>query len=62
MAPSVGFLGMGIMGEPMARNLLKSGKFSSVMVWNRTASKVRPPEGLLLQHIFGALSLGPARP
>ena len=41
MAPSIGFLGLGIMGEPMARNLLKSGKFSSVTVWNRTASKVR---------------------
>ena len=32
---------MGIMGEPMARNLLKSGKFASVTVWNRTASKAR---------------------
>jgi hypothetical protein len=40
MAPSVGFIGMGIMGEPMARNLLKSEKFSSVTVWNRTSSKV----------------------
>jgi hypothetical protein len=40
MAPSIGFIGMGIMGEPMARNLLKSGKFSSVTVWNRTPVKV----------------------
>lgn len=43
MAPveplKVGFLGLGIMGEAMARNLLKSGKFASVMVWNRTLAK-----------------------
>eukprot|EP00775_Hariotina_reticulata_P010437 gene10437-10595_t len=36
---TVGFMGMGIMGEAMARNLLKSGKFSKVLVWNRTLSK-----------------------
>ncbi|PNH10975.1 putative oxidoreductase GLYR1 [Tetrabaena socialis] len=36
---SVGFVGLGIMGEAMARNLLKSGLFSSVTVWNRTLSK-----------------------
>jgi hypothetical protein len=38
---AVGFLGLGIMGEAMAANLLRSGKFSKVVVWNRTASKVR---------------------
>lgn len=37
---SVGFLGLGIMGTAMARNLLKSDLFSSVTVWNRTLSKV----------------------
>lgn len=37
----VGFVGLGIMGEPMAQNLLASGKFASVTVWNRTQSKVR---------------------
>jgi glyoxylate/succinic semialdehyde reductase len=37
----VGFMGMGIMGTAMARNLLKSGKFKEVHVWNRTLSKVR---------------------
>jgi len=36
--PSVGFLGLGIMGVAMARNLVNSGKFT-VYVWNRTASK-----------------------
>ncbi|KAL6763321.1 hypothetical protein V8C86DRAFT_2498832 [Haematococcus lacustris] len=35
----IGFLGMGIMGVAMARNLLKSGLFESVTVWNRTLSK-----------------------
>lgn len=33
----VGFLGVGIMGVGMARNLLKNG--FKVIVWNRTASK-----------------------
>jgi hypothetical protein len=45
---TVGFMGMGIMGEAMARNLLKSGKFAKVYVWNRTLSKVG----------VGALALG----
>eukprot|EP00882_Tetradesmus_deserticola_P015567 GHRQ01016589.1.p1 GENE.GHRQ01016589.1~~GHRQ01016589.1.p1 ORF type:complete len:120 (-),score=9.38 GHRQ01016589.1:164-523(-) len=39
-APIVGFLGLGIMGTAMCRNLLKCGAFSKVVVWNRTASKV----------------------
>jgi 3-hydroxyisobutyrate dehydrogenase len=33
----VGFVGLGIMGEPMARNLIKAGY--PLTVWNRTASK-----------------------
>lgn len=33
----LGFVGMGIMGSPMAQNLLRAGH--SVMVWNRTAAK-----------------------
>lgn len=33
----VGFLGLGIMGVPMARNLKKKG--SEVVVWNRSAAK-----------------------
>lgn len=32
--------GLGIMGCAMARNLIKSGKFAKVVVWNRTLSKV----------------------
>ena len=34
----IGFLGLGIMGQGMVTNLLKSGH--EVTVWNRTASKV----------------------
>lgn len=34
---AVGFVGLGIMGHAMARNLLKAGH--DVTVWNRTASK-----------------------
>jgi glyoxylate/succinic semialdehyde reductase len=36
-ATSVGFLGLGIMGSPMALNLLKAG--FRVTVWNRSADK-----------------------
>jgi len=40
MAPqAIGYLGMGIMGTAMARNLLKSGQFELV-VWNRNQDKV----------------------
>ncbi|KAJ6706431.1 GLYOXYLATE/SUCCINIC SEMIALDEHYDE REDUCTASE 2 CHLOROPLASTIC [Salix purpurea] len=37
---TVGFLGLGIMGSPMALNLIKSG--CDVTVWNRTKSKCDP--------------------
>lgn len=37
--PVAGFLGLGIMGTAMARNLLKSGAFSRVILWNRTLAK-----------------------
>lgn len=46
MAPSVGFLGMGIMGTAMARNLNNSGLFGPISVWNRTLSKVWTKIGL----------------
>jgi glyoxylate/succinic semialdehyde reductase len=36
----VGFLGLGIMGEAMAFNILKKGGFDNVVVWNRTPAKV----------------------
>src|SRR5687768_778848 len=37
MAERVGFIGLGIMGSGMARNLLKAG--FPLQVWNRTASR-----------------------
>jgi 3-hydroxyisobutyrate dehydrogenase len=36
----VGFIGLGIMGGPMAGNILKAG--FPVTVWNRTASRAEP--------------------
>jgi 3-hydroxyisobutyrate dehydrogenase-like beta-hydroxyacid dehydrogenase len=37
MKPSIGFIGLGLMGKPMSLNLLKAGY--AVTVWNRTASR-----------------------
>ena len=37
MKPAVGMIGLGLMGKPMAVNLVKAG--FSVVVWNRTRSK-----------------------
>ena len=37
MKPSVGLIGLGLMGHPMAVNFLKKG--FSLTVWNRTASR-----------------------
>lgn len=38
MSESIGFIGLGIMGRGMARNLLKAGY--PVRVWNRTAARM----------------------
>ncbi len=38
MAERIGFIGLGIMGRGMARNLLKAG--FSLTVWNRTAARM----------------------
>ena len=40
MNERVGFVGLGIMGQGMARNLLNAGY--SVRVWNRTSSRMDP--------------------
>lgn len=40
MPEKIGFIGLGIMGQGMSRNLLKAGFL--VTVWNRTASKMEP--------------------
>jgi 3-hydroxyisobutyrate dehydrogenase-like beta-hydroxyacid dehydrogenase len=37
MKPTIGFIGLGLMGKPMAQNLLRAG--FPVTVWNRTKSK-----------------------
>jgi 2-hydroxy-3-oxopropionate reductase len=37
---TIGFLGIGLMGKPMASNLIKAG--FELIVWNRTASKAQP--------------------
>jgi 3-hydroxyisobutyrate dehydrogenase len=36
----VGFLGLGLMGEPMAANLVKAG--TPLVIWTRTAAKAEP--------------------
>ena len=43
MIEPVGFIGLGIMGQGMARNLLKAG--FGLTVWNRTASKAEALAG-----------------
>jgi 3-hydroxyisobutyrate dehydrogenase len=40
MGERIGFIGLGIMGGGMARNLLKAG--FDLTVWNRTASRMQP--------------------
>lgn len=40
MAEKIGFIGLGIMGQGMARNLLKAG--FTLTVWNRTAGRMEP--------------------
>jgi len=37
MKPTVGLIGLGLMGKPMGANILKAG--FSLVVWNRTASR-----------------------
>lgn len=40
MNESIGFIGLGIMGQGMAKNILKTG--FPLVVWNRTASRMEP--------------------
>ena len=47
----IGFIGLGVMGNPMVKNLLKAG--FSVMVWNRTRSRM---DELLAMGAKGAKS------
>ena len=40
MTDNIGFIGLGIMGQGMAHNLLKAG--FPLTVWNRTSAKMEP--------------------
>jgi len=51
MKKRVGFIGLGIMGKPMAMNLLKAG--FPLTVWNRTRSKM---DDLIAMGAYGASS------
>jgi hypothetical protein len=42
MTVTIGFIGLGTMGEPMALNLVKAG--TPLLVWNRTPAKARALE------------------
>ena len=44
MSDKIGFVGLGIMGIPMSKNLLGAGY--EVTVWNRTASRMDEPASL----------------
>jgi 3-hydroxyisobutyrate dehydrogenase-like beta-hydroxyacid dehydrogenase len=41
MKPTIGFIGLGLMGQPMASNLLRAGY--PLIVWNRTRAKTEKP-------------------
>ena len=51
MKETVGFIGLGSMGLPMATNLLKAG--CGLRVYNRTTEKARPllEQGALLARV-----------
>lgn len=51
--PIIAFLGTGLMGAPMVRNLLTAGH--QVQVWNRTAAKAQPlaAHGAIIQPTAG---------
>ncbi|MGQ4877304.1 NAD(P)-dependent oxidoreductase [Billgrantia sp. LNSP4103-1] len=53
--PRLGFIGIGLMGDPMTRRLLAAG--FSVTVWNRTADKAEPlrEAGAQVADTIGAL-------
>ena len=53
MPQSVGFIGLGIMGQPMALNLVKAG--FQVSVYNRTRDKAAP-----LEHAGARVAASPA--
>jgi 3-hydroxyisobutyrate dehydrogenase len=50
---TVGFIGLGVMGQPMALNLARSGR--PLVVWNRTAARSEP-----LRAAGAVVAAGPA--
>lgn len=47
----IGFIGLGVMGAPMAMNLARAG--TPLVVWNRTADKCAPLEALGATRVEG---------
>ena len=41
---SIGFIGLGIMGTSIVRNIMKEGIASKITIWNRTEEKVNVRE------------------
>lgn len=56
MSRPVGFLGLGVMGLPIARNLARAGV--DLVVWNRTSERTRALDGVRVARtpaeVFGA--------
>ena len=52
MPATLGFIGLGIMGEGMARNLAKKGTDFKVVVWNRTAAKSEELQKEFPERVF----------
>lgn len=50
---TVGFIGLGVMGQPMALNLARAG--TKLVVWNRTPERARP-----LREAGATVAAGPA--
>ncbi|HEX8620172.1 MAG TPA: NAD(P)-dependent oxidoreductase [Thermoanaerobaculia bacterium] len=49
---NIGFIGLGVMGAPMALNLARAG--TKLVVWNRTAEKCAPLEALGAERVEDA--------
>ena len=56
MSETVGFIGLGIMGRGMARNLLNAG--FDLCVWNRTASRMEALAEAGVERCAGHLRAG----
>ena len=59
MTPKIGLIGLGIMGKPMARNLLKAGYPLTVHDLNRDAVRQIAAEGAAGEGVHGDGGRGP---